>query len=132
MVSFSVSLTNQSISFDLADAIGTNRKDVNTMTIIVANGKVGTNYSQQVIFTDTSGSTDFRLLPEQSGPASISFNLYFGGTQVTKGTPILWNTLQNGSNNIKTIQIGGIDQNAIDSLASGTYSDTISVEIQNP
>lgn len=132
MVSYSVSLTNQSISFNLADAIGTNRKDVNTMTIIVANGKVGTNYSQQVIFTDTSGFSNFRLLPEQGGSASIPFNLFFGGTQVPKGTPILWNTLQNGSNNIKTIQIGGIDQNAIDSLASGTYSATISVEIQNP
>lgn len=132
MVSYSVSLTNQSISFNLADAIGTNRKDVNTMTIIVANGKVGTNYSQQVIFTDTSGFSNFRLLPEQGGSASIPFNLFFGGTQVPKGTPFLWNTLQNGSNNIKTIQIGGIDQNAIDSLASGTYSATISVEIQNP
>jgi len=132
-VIFSVALSDLSTTFDLAEAVGSNRKVVNTMTIIVYNGVVGANYSQEVVFTDTSsGFDDFRLLHEEGGFVTIPFNLFFGGTQVTKGEPIDWDTLQSGSDNIKTIQIGGIDQNAIDSLASGTYSDTISVEIRNP
>ncbi len=105
------------------------------MSITVSNGKVGTSYSQKVIFTDltpVSTSAEFRMLPEESGPNPIPFKLYFDSTEVVKGEAITWNNLQNGSNNTKTIRIGGINQNTIDSLASGTYSDTISVEIQNP
>ena len=132
MVSYSVSLINQSISFNLTDAIGAKRKDVNTMMITVSNGKSGVNYTQEVIFRDSSTSNDFRLLPEVSGPSPIAFSLFFDTTPVIKGTPVLWDTLQNGSNNTKTIRIGGIDEIAIQSLASGTYSDTISVEIRNP
>jgi len=52
--------------------------------------------------------------------------------EVEKGAIITWSNLQDGSDNTKTIRIGGIDQNIIDSLASGTYSDTINVEIRNP
>jgi len=133
MVSFSVFLTNQSTEFNLSEAVGTNRKEVNTMRIIVSNGIAGANYSQEVIFTDTSpGSEDFMLLPEESGPTSIPFKLYFDSMEVEKGAIITWSNLQDGSDNTKTIRIGGIDQNIIDSLASGTYSDTINVEIRNP
>ena len=135
MVSYSVFLTNQSTEFNLADAIGSKRKDVNTMSITVSNGTAGANYTQKVIFTDltpVSTSAEFRMLPEESGPNPIPFKLYFDSTEVVKGEAITWNNLQNGSNNTKTIRIGGINQNTIDSLASGTYTDTISVEIQNP
>ncbi|TAH54973.1 MAG: hypothetical protein EWM48_10580, partial [Sphaerochaeta sp.] len=117
-----------------SEAVGTNRKDVNTMTITVSNGIAGADYSQKVIFTDltpVSTSAEFRMLPEESGPNPIPFKLYFDSTEVVKGEAITWSSLQNGSSNTKTIRIGGIDQNVIDSLASGTYSDTINVEIQN-
>ena len=135
IVSYSVFLSEQTKTFNLSEAVGTNRKDVNTMTITVSNGIAGADYSQKVIFTDltpVSTSAEFRMLPEESGPNPIPFKLYFDSTEVVKGEAITWNNLQNGSSNTKTIRIGGINQNTIDSLASGTYSDTISVEIQNP
>jgi len=135
MVNFSVFLSEQSTTFDLSEAVGTNRKDVNTMTITVSNGIAGADYSQKVIFTDltpVSTSAEFRMLPEESGPNPIPFKLYFDSMEVVKGEAITWSSLQNGSSNTKTIRIGGIDQNIIDSLASGTYSDTINVEIRNP
>ena len=134
IVSYSVFLSEQTKTFNLSEAVGTNRKDVNTMTITVSNGIAGADYSQKVIFTDltpVSTSAEFRMLPEESGPNPIPFKLYFDSTEVVKGEAITWNNLQNGSSNAKTIRIGGIDQNVIDSLASGTYSDTINVEIQN-
>ncbi len=134
IVSYSVFLSEQTKTFNLSEAVGTNRKDVNTMTITVSNGIAGANYSQKVIFTDltpVSTSAEFRMLPEESGPNPIPFKLYFDSTEVVKGEAITWSSLQNGSSNAKTIRIGGIDQNVIDSLASGTYSDTINVEIQN-
>ncbi len=133
IVTYAVSFTKQATSFNLTDATGSKKKDVNTMRITISNGKSGTDYSQQVIFTDSSvGSNSFRLLPEQTGPTPITFDLYFDNTKVTKGTAITWNNLTNGSNNTKTIRIGGIDQTSIQTLASGTYSDTITVEIRNP
>lgn len=133
IVTYAVSFTKQATSFNLTDATGSKKKDVNTMRITISNGKSGTKYSQQVIFTDSSvGSNSFRLLPEQTGPTPITFDLYFDNTKVTKGTAITWNNLTNGSNNTKTIRIGGIDQTSIQTLASGTYSDTITVEIRNP
>ncbi len=134
IVSYSVFLSEQTKTFNLSEAVGTNRKDVNTMTITVSNGIAGADYSQKVIFTDltpVSTSAEFRMLPEESGPNPIPFKLYFDSTEVVKGEAITWSSLQNGSSNTKTIRIGGIDQNVIDSLASGTYSDTINVEIQN-
>lgn len=131
-VSFSVFLSEQSTTFDLFEAVGTNRKDVNTMTFVVSNGESGIDYSQEVIFTDTStGSDDFMLHDQEPGPALIPFSLYFGSEEVTKGEPVTWNTLQNGDNT-RTIRIGGIDEIAIQGLASGTYSDRITVEIRNP
>ena len=125
------------ISLQDGDGVGSNaRFEVNEARMTLANTKANNTYSVQIKIKDDSPSpTSFQLLPEQSGPNPINYNLYWGTTTsnaqiVVKNGEIDWGNLKESTNpNARKLYIGNISANDVAKAASGTYKSTITIEI---
>ncbi|MCK9600438.1 MULTISPECIES: hypothetical protein [unclassified Sphaerochaeta] len=129
--SFAFAFTHASVSFDLEEAYGGNRATINQAQLTVINGVAGTLYSQMLTFTDTSTATTFQLFPTEGSGQPIEYQLFLGADQITKGSPIHWQSLNPGMNT-KDLKVGGIVESDVAAKVSGSYTGTITVTITNP
>ncbi len=104
---------------------------INEARIEVMNGVQGTNYSQQFTFSDQSPASSFQLFPSVGSGSPINFNLYLENQLIEKGTAYTWSGLQSGVLNTRNIRIGDISETEVMNKVSGTYTDTITVNITN-
>ncbi len=119
------------VHFSLESALGSNRVTVNQAMIQIENGVAGETYEQTLVFSDTSTAPEFQLFPVDGPGNPISYFLFLGNSPITKGVPMLWTGLQPNANS-QDLKIGGISENAVSLLASGSYRGTITVTITNP
>lgn len=128
-LNFLFSFLENTVSFTLSEAYGTNNKvTINTAQMQVQNGVSGTTYTQKLTFTDSTNAAAFQLSPTSGSGTPIDFKLYFGGVEMTKGSPHNWTGLVPGMNT-KILQVGGINATLAEQRVSGAYSDTITVNI---
>lgn len=128
-VNFLFSFLENTVSFTLSEAYGNNNKvTINTAQMQVQNGVSGTTYTQKLTFTDSTNAAAFQLSPTSGSGTPIDFKLYFGGVEMTKGSPHNWTGLVPGMNT-KILQVGGINATLAEQRVSGAYSDTITVNI---
>lgn len=118
-------------SFTLESAYGTNKATLTQANAQVMHGSSGATYQITLVFTDTSSATSFQLFPNQGVGNPIDYRLFLGSDEVTKGAALLWTNLVPGITNTKDIKVSGINQNAVASNVSGTYTGTITVNISN-
>ncbi len=119
--------------FTLSDAY-TGKVRINTANIKVLDGVQGQTYARDIIFTDSGTTNSFQLKPYPSG-SPINFKLYFetDTKEVNYGERIPWNGLVPFPLiNERGLWIGGISKNEVDQRLSGSYSDTIYVNIISP
>ena len=125
----SLLILENTVSFTLSEAYGNNNKvTINTAQMQVQNGVSGTTYTQKLTFTDSTNAAAFQLSPTSGSGTPIDFKLYFGGVEMTKGSPHNWTGLVPGMNT-KILQVGGINATLAGQRVSGAYSDTITVNI---
>lgn len=128
-LNFLFSFLENTASFTLSDAYGTNSKvTINTAQMQVQNGVTGTTYTQKLTFTDSTNDAAFQLSPTSGSGSPIDFKLYFGNEEIEKGKSKNWTGLVNGMNT-KILQVGGINATLAEQRVSGAYSDTITVNI---
>lgn len=138
-VSYVLTFANPSPEISLQDGNGVGssaRFEVNEALMNLYNTKPDKTYSVRIKIKDDSPSpTSFQLLPEQSGPNPINYNLYWGTTtsnaqEVVKNDEIDWRDLKESTNpNARKLYIGNISANDVAKAASGTYKSTITIEI---
>ena len=129
--SFNFSFISPEVTFDLADAYGTDKVILDQAQIEVINGVEGDEYEQVLTFTDQSSAAEFEFFPVEGSTTPIAYQLYLGTDPVQKGTPIEWENLLPGVNS-KDIAVGGINALLVADIVSGTYEGTITVTISNP
>ncbi len=129
-VLFFFSFVTDTVSFDINDAYGTKRKEINTANMEVVHGVAGQTYTQKITFTDSGSATNFQLKSSNNSGDTIDFGLFWGSSNnsVPYGVPIDWEDLTPGINT-KNLWIGDIDENSVAPLVSGIYVDTIIVNI---
>lgn len=129
---FEVSFNQDSVNFNLNEAyLPSNKKEINTVEIKVFDGIPGGSYGVDIAFTD-SGETNSFQLKHSGGGSPIDYNLYFGTSSniVDYGEPISWGGLALPPNrNEKSLWIGGIAAEQVQQRLSGSYSDTVYVNI---
>jgi len=119
--------------FTISDAY-TGKVRINTAKIKVLDGVEGQTYARDIIFTD-SGTTNSFKLKSSEGASTISYDLYFetANKKVNYGERISWSDLVPFPLiNERGLWIGGIKKNEVDQRLSGSYSDTIYVNIVSP
>ncbi len=119
--------------FTISDAY-TGKVRINTAKIKVLDGVAGQTYARDIIFTDSGTTNSFQLKPYPSG-SPINYDLYFETESkiVNYGERIPWNGLVPFPLiNERGLWIGGIKKNEVDQRLSGSYSDTIYVNIVSP
>ncbi|HPY12360.1 MAG TPA: hypothetical protein PLH14_07505 [Sphaerochaeta sp.] len=119
--------------FTISDAY-TGKVRINTAKIKVLDGVEGQTYARDIIFTD-SGTTNSFQLKSSEGASTISYDLYFetANKKVNYGERISWSDLVPFPLiNERGLWIGGIKKNEVDQRLSGSYSDTIYVNIVSP
>lgn len=119
--------------FTISDAY-TGKVRINTAKIKVLDGVQGQTYARDIIFTDSGTTNSFQLKPYPSG-SPINYDLYFETENkiVNYGERISWNGLVPFPLiNERGIWIGGIKKNEVEQRLSGSYSDTIYVNIISP
>lgn len=127
-LNFLFSFLENTTSFTLSDAYGTNKKAINTAQMIVQNGETGTTYAQKLTFTDSTTDSSFQLRATSGIGLPIDFKLYFGETEIVKGSSFTWGGLASGENT-KELKVGGINATLAGQRVSGAYTDTITVNI---
>ncbi len=129
-VQFFFSFLSDTVSFDLNDAIGNKRKEINTANMEVVNGETGQTYKQKITFTDSGNATNFQLKSSNGTVSTIDFDLFWGSSNnpVPYGVAIDWEGLVPGINT-KKLWIGGINESVAAQRLSGIYIDTIFVNI---
>lgn len=134
IVTYLFAFRDNTVPFSLSQGVGTNtRHAVNEARMSLGGTTPNTSYSVTIKFKDESANSSFQLLPVESGPSPINYNLYFGSTKVNKNQGINWTGLKESTNpNGRTLSIGGITANAANTAASGEYRSTITVEITYP
>lgn len=130
---FAIYFSTPTASFSVQDALGSSRVTINQAVVQIDHGVQGQTYSQQISFSDNSGTNGFMLRPQSLPGYGISYRLYFGSTEVEEGVPITWGGLTaDNLNNSMDVKIGGINPTSIATLVEGQYSGTITVTISNP
>lgn len=129
---FEISFDQSSVNFNLSDAyLPDKKKEINKVEIKVFEGVPGNTYGVNIAFTD-SGETNSFQLKSSGGGSPIDYNLYFENSSniVDYGDSIPWNSLAlPPSKNEKSLWIGGINSTQVLQRLSGSYSDTIYVNI---
>ena len=129
-VNFLFSFQYDTFTFDITEAYGNDKKIINVAQMNVQNGVSGTTYKQYLTFTDTGSATTFQLKPDGVSGNHIDFNLYFGTSliPIPYGQAIEWTGLVPNMN-YKDLKIGGIQELQVNQCVSGSYKDTITVNI---
>lgn len=138
-VSYILTFKDNTVPISLQDGNGVGssaRFEVNEALMNLYNTKPNKTYSVKIKIKDDSPSPNaFQLLPEQSGPNPINYNLYWDTTTsnaqiVVKNGEIDWGNLKESTNpNARKLYIGNISANDVAKAASGTYKSTITIEI---
>ena len=129
------SLATDTVPITLSQYTGTQVREINTasLQVMVYHPQGGETVNVNVTFTDDSppGFSGFHLLHETPGP-SIPYNLYWGtnNTQITKGVPIQWNNLAQGTYT-KKIFLGRINEVSVNFAAEGSYKSIVTITITN-
>ena len=130
-VNFVFSFQNDIATFNLSEVYGVNNtKTINVAQMDVQNGVAGTTYKQSLTFTDSGTDQSFQLKAVGGSGNTIGFNLYFGSstTPIPYGQAIEWTGLVPNMNYMD-LKIGGILESEVNKRISGSYSDTITVNI---
>lgn len=129
------SLATDTVPITLSQYTGTQVREINTasLQVMVDHPQGGEKVNVDVTFTDDSppSFSGFHLLHETPGP-SIPYNLYWGtnNTQITKGTPIQWNNLAQGTHT-KRIYLGRINEVSVNFAAQGSYKSIVTITVTN-
>jgi len=118
----------------LPDAYETRKIKVAQANIRLENATAGKDYQVDIKFTSTSVSPAYQgkfhlHLDGKLSRYGIAYDLFFNGNYVTPGVPIRWEGIQTTQNRQKDIQMTGVIQDVAERAPSGTYSDTITVNI---
>ncbi|MCK9547219.1 MAG: hypothetical protein M0Q37_01775, partial [Sphaerochaeta sp.] len=127
-LNFLFSFLDNTVSFTLSEAYGNSRKTINSARMEVQNGQNGTTYAQNLTFTDSTNAASFQLSPTTGDGLPIDFKLFFGTTEITKGSAFSWSGLTNGMNT-KDLRVGAINSSLVEQRVGGAYKDTITVNI---
>lgn len=129
-VSLAVEQTPAEKSINLLDATGLSRAKVGQARLTLTGYERPSVPGVTITFTDGNASpnNNFRLR-HATLPSFIPFSLYLAGVKVDNGVPITWNNLAYGSNNLKALHVGNIEDGGVSLKMSGSYSDTITVNI---
>lgn len=129
-VSLKIEQTPSQASINLVNASGSSKATVGSARLTLTGYNSSSPQGVTLTFADGNGSTNssFRLKHSELN-YYIPFFLYLGGAPVDRGVPITWPNLSFGSNNLKDLQVGGIDYQSAVSAMGGSYSDTITVTI---
>ncbi len=129
-VSLSVEQEDNESTISLLDASGTSLAKVGQARLTLSGYESSSVPGVILTFTDGNGSpdTNFRLKHNEI-PSFIPFSLYLGGARVDNGSPITWDNLVYGCNNLRDLEVGGINYQNATSKMGGSYSDTIYVNI---
>lgn len=114
----------------LSDAFGSNKAQVAKAEMMVVNGTPFKTYGVEVLFTTLDQSSTFEMKRVGMPSATtIPYTLLFGNEEVEPGMVIDWDGLKNGQMAARAIQVTNISQHATSTLLSGTYRDTIYINI---
>ena len=117
-------------SFPLASAVNNGRAQVGQARITVSGAQSLPSYGVTISFTDGNGGTGYIFnLKHEHTDDLIPFSLYLGTTHVQNMTPIPWESLQLGSDNLRSLYVGNIMYQDIENKIAGQYYDTITATI---
>lgn len=128
---FEILFQDKTVTFDLSKAYGNNKESINTVEIIVNDGDPAETYEVEIAFSDSSNENKFQLKHPDAN-SNIDFQLFIEGRteEIPYNTPIPWENLVPFPNeNKRTLSIGGINATHVQQRLSGSYTDTIYVNI---
>lgn len=128
--SLAIEQTPSQASILLSQAAGSSKKKVGLARITLSGFQGTGTYGVSIRFTDghENQTTQFRLKHVDLN-TYIPFNIKLNTQPIDNGVPIEWTNLSYGNTNTKDLYVTGIDFATAQTSISGSYSDTIYVNI---
>ena len=128
LINAELSITNVLTGCSLSEITGPDKTKIADLGVKISGSK--NNFDLSIVFDDAGASNQFTLRHNTISNVSIPFKIYLGNDEITKGVEYLgWTDVKKNKLETREIRVSGITAAMAESLPSGEYKDTISIEV---